>query len=100
MTVLHTTTSLQLCPGCRRPLPVVRLGVVLTPLKARIFDAIRRAGPDGIDGRALIQELDLPVSLTTLKAHVWQINDRLTESGYQIVGHGGYRVQSLPRREP
>ena len=69
-----------------------RLGIPLTPLKARIFDAIRRAGPDGIGGDAIIQELGLPVSRTTLKAHVWQINTRLAENGYKIVGYGGYRL--------
>ncbi len=69
-----------------------RLGISLTPLKARIFDAIRRAGPNGIGGDAIIHELGLPVSPTTLKAHVWQINARLAENGYKIVGYGGYRL--------
>jgi hypothetical protein len=69
-----------------------RLGIPLTPLKTRIFDAIRRAGPDGIGGDAIIHELGLPVSPTTLKAHVWQINTRLAENGYKIVGYGGYRL--------
>jgi len=69
-----------------------RLGIPLTPLKARIFDAIRRAGPDGIGGDVIIHELGLPVSRTTLKAHVWQINARLAENGYKIVGYGGYRL--------
>jgi hypothetical protein len=69
-----------------------RLGIPLTPLKARIFDAIRRAGPNGIGGDAIIHELGLPVSPTTLKAHVWQINTRLAENGYKIVGYGGYRL--------
>ena len=83
----------QLCPECHRPLPDLRLGIPLTPLKARIFDAIRRAGPAGIGGDAIIQELGLPVSQTTIKAHVWQINDRLAETGYRIDGHGGYRLR-------
>jgi hypothetical protein len=69
-----------------------RLGIPLTPLKTRIFDAIRRAGPDGIAGDAIIHDLGLPVSPTTLKAHVWQINARLAENGYKIVGYGGYRL--------
>ena len=69
-----------------------RLGIPLTPLKTRIFDAIRRAGPDGIGGDAIIHELGLPVSPTTLKSHVWQINARLAENGYKIVGYGGYRL--------
>ena len=36
------------CQRCGQRLPEIRLGVRLTPLKARIFDLIRRAGPDGI----------------------------------------------------
>ena len=84
----------DLCPGCHRPLTNVRVGIPLTPLKARIFDAISRAGPDGICGDAIIQELGLPVSQATLKAHVWQINDRLAENGYRIAGRGGYRLLS------
>jgi hypothetical protein len=90
----------KLCPRCHRPWPEVRLGVPLTQLKARIFDAIRRAGPDGIASGAIIEELALPVSRTTLKAHVWQINERLADSGYQIVGRNGYRLQRAPRRVP
>jgi hypothetical protein len=88
----------ELCPRCQRPCPEIRFGVPLTPLKARIFDAVRRAGPDGIAGDAIIRELGLPVCRTTLKSHVWQINDRLAESGYRIVGRGGYRLQSMRKR--
>jgi hypothetical protein len=95
---VRSRSHTKLCPTCHRPWPEVRLGVPLTPLKVRIFDAIRRAGPNGIAGDAIIQELGLPVSRATLKAHVWQINERLAESGYQIVGRGGYRLQSPPNR--
>ena len=48
------------CPLCHQPYPEVRLGVCLPPLKARIFDAISRAGADGIDGAAIIEDLALP----------------------------------------
>jgi hypothetical protein len=93
---MRSQSRTELCPRCHRPWPEERLGVPLTPLKVRIFDAIRRAGLHGIAGDAIIQELGLPVSRTTLKSH---INERLAESGHRIVGRGGYRVQSLPRHE-
>jgi dihydropteroate synthase len=71
----------------------MRLGVSLSPLKARIFDAIRRASPAGVPGELLIEDLGLPITRKTLKAHVWQINDRLSENGYRINGRGGYRLE-------
>ena len=83
------------CPHCGRPLPEVRLGVQLTPLKARIFDVVHRAGPDGIESNDLhaIAFADREVSHETLKAHVWQINDLITDVGHRIVGGGGrYRL--------
>lgn len=69
---------------------------MLTPLKARIFDAIARAGPDGISSDAIINELRLPVTSSTLRAHVWQINEALRPAGKRIVGHA-YRVVSTEK---
>lgn len=81
-----------LCPHCGQPLPVKRAGTRLTPLKARIFDAIARAGPAGIDADdlfALIYGDRRHRSRETLKAHVWQINDALAGSGVSIAGTRG-----------
>jgi hypothetical protein len=81
------------CPHCHQPINKVRLGVPLTPLKAAIFDAIRRAGPDGIDTDILFWlvfgERERPVSRQTLKSHVWQINDAIADTGFRIKGNVG-----------
>ena len=71
------------CPHCGQSLPEARFGVRLTPLKARILDAIARGGPDGIDADTLFWLIypDTTISRRTLKAHVWQINDELTMAG-------------------
>ena len=39
---------MKLCPHCRQPLPEWRAGVRLSPLKAHIFDVIKRADSNGI----------------------------------------------------
>jgi hypothetical protein len=69
-----------ICTYCGRPLPEMRLGVRLTPLKARIFDLIRRGGDDGIDRRDLFDIVfgdddSRKHSFHTLKAHIAQINE-------------------------
>lgn len=85
------------CKHCGQPLPTIRLGVRLTPLKARIFDLIRRAGPDGIAGEDLFA-LTLAArraQRSTLKAHVWQINDAIEGTGYRIHGRADrYRLKA------
>ena len=69
------------CPYCSQTLPDIRLDVRLTPLKARIFDLIQRAGADGIDRHDLyivFGDDDAHArwrSFPTLKAHIVQIND-------------------------
>jgi hypothetical protein len=80
----------HLCSRCGQPLPDIRLGVRLTPLKARIFDLIQRGGEDGIavDDLFNIVFPDGSVKRDTLKSHVWQINDAIEDSGYRIKGNG------------
>jgi hypothetical protein len=83
------------CPHCHQQLPILRCGVRLTPLKARLVDAIRRAGPDGVSGDDLIDALNLPFKRKTLAAHCWQINEALEETPFRIRGRGGYRLVRL-----
>jgi len=87
---------MKLCPHCQQPLPEIRLGVRLTAKKARIFDLVQRAGPDGIDGRDLFAivfgEQEKEVKRDTLQSHVWQINDLIEDSGYRIKGYSTYRL--------
>ena len=38
----------KLCSHCHQPLPELRAGVRLSPLKAHIFDVVKRADSNGI----------------------------------------------------
>src|SRR5579862_3705214 len=92
------------CPHCGHPMHEIRCGAQLTPLKARIFDLVKRAGPDGIENKALYDMAfanELPKQRTrkTIKAHVWQINALIGVAGFRIRGWGGvYRLErwSMP----
>lgn len=81
------------CSGCGRPMPIIRFGVPLPPLKARIVTAIERAGPDGISSDLLIADYGLRMNRKCLAAHIHQINELLAATDYAIVGRGpGYRL--------
>jgi hypothetical protein len=74
-----------LCPHCRQPLINTRLGVRLSPIKARIFDAVRRAGDAGVSRESLERLIyDRPVSDKNVKAHVLQINEMLAHTEWSI----------------
>jgi len=80
----------QICERCGRPL---RLGVALSPLKARLFDVIERAGPEGISGDdlfAIVFAERRASRMSGLKSHVWQINVAVAATGYRIDGRGGF----------
>ena len=89
--------SIRTCQYCGQKLPEIRLGVRLTPLKARIFDLIRRGGQDGIDKRDLFDIVfgDGQHSRETLKAHIWQINELIEDEGYRITGHSVARLTKV-----
>jgi len=55
---------------------------------ARIFDAIKRAGPSGIDADNLFDLIlaGRGVQRSALRARVWVINDVVSDSGRRIVG--------------
>lgn len=81
------------CPHCHQPMPVKRLGVGMSALKARIFDAIVRAGALGIVGRDVVAALELDMSPRTLKVHVSQINSAIEDTKHRIIGgRVGYRL--------
>ena len=75
----------KLCSHCHQPLPELRAGVRLSPLKAHIFDVIKRADLNGItiedinaicfDGRA---------SAVNVRNHIHQINDALAGTDFEI----------------
>jgi hypothetical protein len=82
----------------------------MTPLKARIFSLIRRAGPDGIDGHDLFaltyaggycprgNGIRERRARSALKAHIGQLNKQLArERGWRIATSrcrgGWYRLE-------
>jgi hypothetical protein len=75
------TRQNQICPYCKRPIQVERFGIRLSPLKAALLDQIRSSGDIGISNAELLAadcyRERRPVSPTTIKAHVAQINDML-----------------------
>ena len=88
----------RLCAYCKQPLPDLRLGISLTPLKARIFDIIQRGGADGVDRRDVF---DIVFGQTnndykTLKAHINQINEKIASTGYRIQGYTMVRLVKSP----
>jgi hypothetical protein len=76
------------CPHCGQSIAHERLGVVLTPLKAAIVDAIKRHGDLGISSAELIggevYSGRRKVCDSAIKAHVGQVNDMLDGSGWRI----------------
>jgi hypothetical protein len=80
-------TARTQCPHCGQTLPTTRLGMVMSPLKAKIFDAVARAGVNGIPCHALYELIFVGrnSSRETLKAHIWQINELIADEGRRIV---------------
>jgi hypothetical protein len=76
-----------ICPLCKQPLAYERVGIRLPPLKAKIFDAIKASGDEGITSAGVIssayQGRERPPT-TAIKAHVWQINSLLEETDLVI----------------
>jgi hypothetical protein len=79
---------------------VPRAGVWLSPLQARIFDAVRRATPAG--GIDLMEIMGSERSRHCIKAHVWQINRLIRPGGLEIAGArgkyvDGYRLKKVQK---
>lgn len=76
------------CPHCHRPLAVMRAGLPMPMLKARIYDAVSAAGEIGISTRDLMHKTytdrKMPRSLAVIRTHVLQINDMLVETDLRI----------------
>jgi hypothetical protein len=89
------------CPTCGQEIGEYREGVRLSVLKARLFDAILRAGADGIEGNDLFDMLlkERGAGPTVLKTHVYQINEKLagTDCSIEVTRNGRaggtYRVK-------
>lgn len=81
-----------------------RLGVEMSLLKARIVDLIETGGGDGVPCDTVFAAIfsSRRGSRETMKAHVWQINERIGDEGWRIVydrsGTPTYRLVRLPDR--
>ena len=75
------------CPLCHQHYAVERLGVRLTPLKARIVDYIKASGDLGASTEDLRHELYSPKDArvgATVRVHIHQINDLLEVTDWII----------------
>ncbi len=86
----------QFCQCCGQSIANIRVGVRLTPLKADIFDAIKRRGPHWIKAAEIASQIGYSRNPEIIKVHVSQINDTLVETDWHIQGErgraGGYRL--------
>ena len=69
------------CPHCGQRMQPVRAGARLTPMKAKLFDAIARCTEHGITSDGLIERLALDLTTNSIRAHVWQINNAFERQG-------------------
>ncbi len=69
-------------------MPIQRFGVEMSHLKAGIVDMIVRGGDDGTPVKEIFSTLFATrnCSRASLHAHVWQINEKLMDEGYRIIG--------------
>jgi DNA-binding winged helix-turn-helix (wHTH) protein len=76
------------CHYCGQTLPTSRLGVKFTPIEGRIVDLVTNAGPGGISNDDIYDLVfgESTTRMDALKVHVCNINDKLADTGYQIVG--------------
>ena len=82
---------MNVCPHCGQEVPEARFGIHLSPVKAKIFDAIERCGDNGIfhDDLFDLALRERGSKQTVLKVHVSQINAKLTGTDYRIRCTGG-----------
>jgi hypothetical protein len=84
--------AIQICPHCGQPYHHHRLGVDLTPLKARIVDIVRAAGDIGVSKREIHYELyqgyQHARNTDTVRTHLRQINDLLESTDWVLVSEG------------
>jgi len=78
---------MTICPHCHQTIGAERFGVRLTPLKAEIVDRIKAAGDIGVSSIEIVRDLYRNrhlVNLSTIKAHVYQINDLFAATDWRI----------------
>lgn len=86
---------MKLCPHCHQPMPEIRFGVRLSPLKARIFDLVKRAGDIGIATSDIMNAVyEGPVARELIAMHIHQINDQMASTSWRIRGHRASRYST------
>ena len=89
-----------MCKACGQPLPPKeRAGVYLPPLKAAIFDYIRKY--PGCTLGAIVRSCHLTpnTGVNVIRQHIHQINSQLAGSGWSISGNAVRGHYSVLRRE-
>jgi hypothetical protein len=75
------------CPFCRRPLQEARFGFGWPVVKAAILDVLASRGELGASAEEILNEAYCGrrrPDLATIKAHIWQIRDRLDTEGLDV----------------
>ena len=78
----------MICPACGQSTKDVRYGVALSPVKARIFDAVKMANEIGVTSYeviGLVYEGRKKPKLHTIKSHIFQINEMLANTNFRII---------------
>lgn len=76
------------CPHCHQPYRAERVGVRMTVLKARIYDAIKAPGEVGASNREVAAAIGYTRHSSIVGKHVRQINDMLEGTEWRIVSDG------------
>ena len=91
MLVNRPNSGHDTCPQCGRHVAAVRMGVVLTRTLSLIFDRVKMAGEDGIEGHELrryLEEKTGRVNVTrALPARVQELNAAIEKTGFSVRCH-------------
>lgn len=99
----HGHGKVTICPTCNRPLPDIRLGIELTPLKARMFDLIKSSGDNGCTVQRMNDKIwDGNSNRSNIKSHIFQLNEMLSDTEYvitQTTPRYGFRLKHRTENE-
>lgn len=85
--------SVMRCPHCHQHISSQRAGVVMSPLKAALFDYLKSAGDVGTSAHELVDGFfQGSVSRNCASQHLKQLDDLLQETSYEIVCEGRSRA--------
>jgi hypothetical protein len=84
------------CHYCGQVLPEHRLGVKMTPREGQVFDHIVAAGAGGISFDDICELTGR--NSRAISVRMFHINEKLSETGYQIVGRGVKKLMKTGKR--